>query len=66
MNAWGCGTAVAQMVLEEVDSVFQSDWRDWFPEQMLVSEQRLEDSILQIEGNDQKGKGEETVAKFMT
>jgi hypothetical protein len=66
VNAWGCGTAVAQMVLEEMDVGFQSDWRDWFPEQMLVSEERLKDSILQIEENDEKGKGEETVAKFMT
>lgn len=66
VNAWGCGTAVAQMVLEEMDVGFQSDWRDWFPEQMLVSEQRLKDLILRIEENDKKGKGEETVAKFMT
>lgn len=43
VNAWGCGKALASMILgrEEVDKV-----EEWFPDEMKITEQRLDNASL--------------------
>jgi hypothetical protein len=45
VNAWLCGKALAMMVLQHCTSEHQvqgSFAPDWFPEQMLITDERIE------------------------
>ncbi|PYI10915.1 FAD dependent oxidoreductase [Aspergillus sclerotiicarbonarius CBS 121057] len=46
--AWLCGKALATMLLIHDDQLLQTESRDlsWFPEQMLVTEERIEKAVL--------------------
>ncbi|KAK0099766.1 hypothetical protein ONS95_013343 [Cadophora gregata] len=41
VHAWRSGIAVAQMVLEDIDPKSCYGWQEWFPEQLLITEERL-------------------------
>jgi glycine/D-amino acid oxidase-like deaminating enzyme len=47
VHAWRCGTALATMVLQS-EGVNSDTSLDWFPEQMLVTEKRIKESVLPI------------------
>ena len=46
VNAWLCGKALAMMVLQHCTSEDQVLAPDWFPEQMLITDERIEKSRL--------------------
>jgi glycine/D-amino acid oxidase-like deaminating enzyme len=49
VNAWLCGKALAMMVLQHCTSEHQAQGSfspDWFPEQMLITDERIEKSRL--------------------
>ncbi|KFY87908.1 hypothetical protein V500_06694 [Pseudogymnoascus sp. VKM F-4518 (FW-2643)] len=42
VNAWLCGKALAMMILGERESI-----KEWFPQQMGISEERIRESVLE-------------------
>ncbi|PVH81662.1 putative FAD dependent oxidoreductase [Cadophora sp. DSE1049] len=41
VHAWRSGVAVAQMMLEDLAPNSSYGWQEWFPDQLLVTEERL-------------------------
>jgi hypothetical protein len=49
VNAWLCGKALAMMVLQHCTSKHEAQGNlapEWFPEQMLITDERVEKSRL--------------------
>lgn len=47
VHAWRSGVAVAQMVLEDISPENTSDWREWLPTEMEITEERIKDATFQ-------------------
>ena len=47
VHAWRSGIAVAQMILEAITPNSSHGWQEWFPDQLLISEERIQNSDLQ-------------------
>ena len=47
VHTWRSGIAVAQMILEDSTTNSSRGWQEWLPDQLLITEERIQNSDLQ-------------------